>query len=153
MQETTVKCPVSGKRIGSFKINERGWEQDRHDGTTADVEIAPSLSGATVIVVATRRDRTPADWKAAETEAGKQIRAELTAGGVTFTDADVTERVAQVMAAARAGDEGVADALKIPPEHWIEMRTLHDVSPEVMVSIRNALRDNCGMSGALEVPL
>lgn len=153
MQETTVRCPVNGSRIGTFKRNAKNWEAERHDGGVAETEIAPSIPGATVIVLATLHERSPADWKAAEAEATRQIRAEVEAAGLSLTTEEEQARVAQVMRLARDGDEGVVDALKLPPERWVDVRTLHDVSPAALVLIRDALRDGCGMTGALEVPL
>jgi len=96
------------------------------------VVVAPATPGSSVLIIAT----------GAAKAAGEEIPA-----------AEVEARVKRILDSARSGDEAVAAALNLPPEEWVEVRVLNDISAPSLVNVVGALDKGAVLSGALKIPL
>lgn len=154
-QTTTVVCPISGKKTGTIQRYD-GWQTGAvspEDLQIGGVVVAPATPGSSVLIVATLQQRGDQHWKAAEKIAREEVIGAAKAAGEEVPPAEVDVRVKRILDSARAGEEGVVAALGLPPEEWLEMRVLNDISAGGVVSVVGALDKGAVLSGALKIPL
>lgn len=154
-QTTTVVCPISGKKTGTIQRYD-GWQigsVSPEDLQIGGVVVAPATPGSSVLIIATLQARGDSHWKAAEKIAQAEVIGTAKAAGEEIPAVEVEARVKRILDTARAGDEAVAAALNLPPEEWVEVRVLNDISAPSLVNVVGALDKGAVLSGALKIPL